>query len=248
MKRKIGFAGMVAIGLLLRVSMPQASEGKHSGFGVFGNLDVPMMSLGKWYSQAPKFGATILHAPNESYTVEIEYHYAAFRNGKIEKKQFVWSVDQKSYASPNAKSEMNVQSLLFNFLFRLGKKDRAFSGRGASGYAVVGAGFVGYRNKVSGLLYPYQTKAPLNTNPWPANELRSGQAGGLLEPALDRRVTVGMNFGVGVEKFFTPGASIDLRIRYNAAIGSLRPREAWGIKETWPIQAIDIGVAFKFYK
>lgn len=248
MNRKIGFAGILAVGLLFCVSAPQAAEGKHTGIGVFGDLNVPVLSLSKWYSQAPKFGAMILHAPNENYTLEIEYHYSPFRNGKIEKKTFNWGVDQQNYASPNAKSEMKVQSLLFNFLFRLGKKDRAFSGRKASAYAMVGAGFVGYKNTISGLLYPYQTKAPLNTNPWPASETRNGQAGGLIEPAVDRRVTVGVNFGFGVEKFFTPGASIDLRVRYNAAVGNIKPREAWGIKEAWPIQALDLGVALKFYK
>ncbi len=248
LNRKIGFAGILAVALLFCVSAPQAAEVTHSGIGVFGDLNVPVLSLSQWYSQAPKLGVLILHTPNENYSMEVEYHYAPYRNGKIEKKTFNWSVDQKDYTSPNAKSEMNIQSLLFNFLFRLGKKDRAFSGRGASPYVVVGGGFVGYKNTVSGLYYPFQTKAPLNTNPWPASETRNGQVGGLIEPAVDRRVTIGMDFGFGVEKFFSAGASVDLRVRYNAAVGSIKPRESWGIKEAWPIQALDLGVAFKFYK
>jgi len=36
-------------------------------------------------------------------------------------------------------------------------------------------------------------------------------------------------------------------VRYNFAIGNIKPREAWGIKEAWPIQALDLGVALKFY-
>jgi opacity protein-like surface antigen len=247
LNRKGYLVGVLAVALMAWASAAQAAE-THTGFGVFGNIEMPVLSLSKWYSQAPKFGATILHAPNENYTMEIEYHYAPYRNGKIEKKTFVWSVDQRSYGSPNAKAEMNVQSLLFNFLFRLGNKGRQFSGKGASPYIMVGAGFVGYKNKVSGLAYPFQTKAPFNTNAWPASETRNGQAGGLLEPDEERRVTIGTNFGLGVEKFVSAGMSIDLRVRYNFAIGRLKPRELWAIKETWPLQAADLGVALKFYK
>lgn len=248
MIKKRQFVGVLTVALLVWASAAPAAEKTHTGFGVFGNLDVPVMSLSKWYSQAPKFGATILHAPNENYTMEIEYHFAPFRNGKIEKKTFIWSVDRNAYDSPNARSEMTVQSLLFNFLFRLGDKGRQFEGKGVSPYIVVGGGFVGYRNEVSGLAYPFQTKAPFNRNPWPASETRSGQAGGLIEPEVDRRVTVGVDFGVGVEKFVSGGVSLDLRVRYNAAIGEIKPRELWGIKNTFPIQAVDVGVALKFYK
>ncbi|MSS72093.1 MAG: hypothetical protein EXS64_11460 [Candidatus Latescibacteria bacterium] len=248
LSKKGYLVGVLAVALASWASVAQAAETSHTGFGVFGNLEVPVLSLSKWYSQAPKFGATILHAPNENYTMEVEYHYAPFRNGKIEKKVFRWSVDSKDYQSPNAKSEMDVQSLLFNFLFRLGDKGKQFSGKGASPYILAGGGFVGYRHRVSGLFSPFQTRAPLNTNPWPASETRNGQAGGLLEPDTERRVTIGANFGVGVEKFVSSGVSLDLRVRYNFAIGNLKPRESWGIKEAWPMQAMDLGVALKFYK
>ena len=37
-------------------------------------------------------------------------------------------------------------------------------------------------------------------------------------------------------------------VQHNFMVGTLSPRESWGVKEVWPMQMLDLEVAFKFYE
>ena len=142
----------------------------------------------------------------------------------------MWT-DGVPYKSPNAKSNMSLNSLLLNAVVRLAQYGEAFSSSSFAPYVAVGGGFYRYKNDVSGLLWP-------------------GQTGSLvmeMEPVADKRFALGFNAGFGVEAFVVDNVSVDIRGRYNLLIGDLRPYGDWGLEETFPLQLFDIGAGVKFY-
>ncbi len=222
---------------LLGLAPPTGAQG-YRGVGVSGFLDynLPLLSLRDgWYTKSVKWGAALLYSVDSRLTMEFEYHRAKYNDGKIEGRTFLWSVDQKEYASPGASADMRINSAVINFLVRMGRPSGLFQARRSSLYLLVGAGFFDYDNRVRGLIYPGQTATPLN----PAR---------LLEPDRDRRTALGVNLGLGLERFLTRVVALDFRARHNFILGQLKPREAWRVKEAWPLQTVDLGVAVKFYK
>ena len=226
----------VVFALVLLASVCDAQDYRRIGGMGFLSYNLPVLSLrDNWYSQAIRWGGSLVYSVDQNLTMEFEYNRIKYKNGKIQERTFVWNVDNKAYGSPNASADMKVDSAVMNFLFRLGDKSGLFAGQTSSPYLVFGTGFHSYKNRVSGLVYPGQTVAPLDM-------------GKLLEPQLDRRAALGVNFGFGVERFLSKNFSLDFRVQHNFLVGTLSPRETWGVGEVWPMQMLDLGVALKFYE
>lgn len=229
----VSLAGALVVVL---ASVSGAEEYKRVGGKAFLSYNVPVLSLREnWYNHATRWGGSLVYSVAPNLTMEFEYHRINYRHGKIVDRKFKWGVDKKDYASPNATADMRINSGVVNFMFRLGGKENLFTGQATSPYLVLGAGFHNYTNKVSGLIYPGQSKAPLDPNQF-------------LEPQKDRRATIGANFGFGVERFLSRNFSLDFRVQHNFIVGNLNPRESWGIKEVWPMQMLDLEIALKFYE
>ncbi len=203
------------------------------GIGGFFDYNRPILGMQQRYSQAPKVGGTFSFASSARTTVEMEYHHSRFGSGKLEKKTFTWQVDGKSYSSPAAKSDLTFDSVMFNALVRKHSENAFIRGK-ATPYLAFGTGFFHYVAHVSGLVYPGQTKAPLNTAQ-------------TFTPSQDRRTALTVSVGVGVEVFASEAFAFDLRGRYNFALGELRPFEDWGVKKAPSFSLIDIGAGVKFY-
>lgn len=233
MRRKAFF---VAAMLVLLASVVQAEDHRRIGGKGFLSYNIPVLSLQKnWYGPEPKWGGSLIYSMNSAITLEFEYQQTHYNNGKIEDRTFRWTVDSKDYTSPEASANMRMNSGVINALFRQGDKSGLFTSQTNSAYFMFGAGFHRYKNRVNGLVYPGQRVAPLDMTQ-------------LLEPQLDRRFALGASFGVGVERFLSRNFSLDFRAKYNFLVGNLRPREAWGVKEAWPMQMLDLEVSFKFYE
>ena len=234
--RRWKLVSLTGILLLLLMSVSGAQEHRRIGGKAFLSYNIPVFSLQEnWYNPATRWGGSLVYSVNSNLTVEFEYQRVNYGNGKVEDRTFMWGVDNKEYASPNASADMRINSGVINFLLRLGDKSGLFTGQATSPYLMVGTGFHNYSNRVNGLIYPGQTTEPLDPTE-------------LLEPQKDRRAALGVNFGFGVERFLTRNFSLDFRAKYNFLVGNLSPREAWGVAEVWPMQMLDLEVALKFYE
>jgi opacity protein-like surface antigen len=221
--------GLVILALAATAFTANADVGSW-GVGTFVNYNMPTLGFADWYGNGSKWGVTGAYVPTDKVTVEVEYHRTALNDPKLETAKFTW-LDGANYASPNAKSEMTFNSLLVNAMVRWTQSGEPFRASSFAPYVAVGSGFYRYKNHVSGLLWPGQTGALLIE----------------LEPFTDQRFALGFNAGLGVEAFVMDNVAIDLRARYNMVIGELRPLEDWGIKETFTLQAVDIGAGLKLY-
>lgn len=225
---------VVTVGLALLASGAGAQEeGRRVGVGGFASYNRPVMGMQSRFEQAGKFGGTLSYSPSARRTVEVEYHHSRFGSGKLEKRQFTWQVDGKSYDSPGAKSDIIFDSVMFNALIRKRAQNAFVQGK-ATPYLAFGTGFFHYVSHVSGLIYPGQSKAPLN----PALKLN---------PSRDRRTALTVSVGAGLEVFASKAFAFDLRGRYNFVLGELRPFEDWGIKKAASLNMIDVGAGLKLY-
>jgi len=221
--------GLMTLVVIVSAWPANAQEGSW-GVGAFANYNVPTFGFGDWYGNETKFGLTAAYVATSKVTVEVEFHRGSFSNGALESMPFTWT-DGKEHTSPNAKSDLTLNSFLINGLVRLSQRGEPFEAGSFAPYVAVGGGFYRYKNDVSGLLWPGQT----------------GELVEELEPFTDQRFSLGFNAGVGVEAFVVDNVSVDIRGRYNMMIGTFRPMEDWGLKETFPLQMLDIGAGFKFY-
>ncbi len=232
------FVGIALLSLALASGWPGAAGAQVDGtwgFGVLGDYDLPAFKLNEWFpSGGPKVGGVVVYVLNERWSAEVEGHYARYGGGALEDRKFLWSIDKKEYASPQAKSDMVWTSGVLNWVRHFKGGGSKLGEGGAAPYFVIGSGFYRYRNKVSGLIWPGQNREPLNQSV-------------LLRPVEDRHVTIGAGIGFGVEYFVSRTVGLDLRGQYNLILGSVRPMEAWGMKEVFPFQKLDIGVRFKLY-
>lgn len=223
------------VGLLMLVlavsTWPAVAQEGSWGVGVFANYNVPVFGLGDWYDNDSKFGLNAAYVPAPNVTVEMEFHHGNFTDGSLLTRTFTW-IDGNDYTSPNAASNMSLNSLLLNALVRLRQIGQPFAASSFAPYIAVGGGFYRYRNDVSGLLWPLQTEAP------PVGEM---------EPFTDQRFALGINAGLGVEAFVIDNVAVDLRARYNMMFGDLRPLEDWELSGTFPLQMLDFGAGIKFY-
>ncbi|MDP6777600.1 MAG: outer membrane beta-barrel protein [Candidatus Latescibacteria bacterium] len=229
----IALAGVLA---LLTATNAGAEDYRRIGGRLLLSYTVPVLSLrSNWYSSAVRYGGSVVYNMDSRVGLEFEYHRMKYSNAKIEDRAFVWNVDGAEYMSSEAAASMRMNSLQVNALLRLGSTEGLFIGQGTSPYVLAGGGFHHYRNKVTGLIYPGQTAEPLDATQ-------------LLPDQEDRRSALGVNLGFGVERFLSKNFALDFRMQYNFMVGTLSPREAWGVKEVWPMQMLDLEVAFKFYE
>lgn len=220
-----------AIGaILIAVSGVQAFEIGQSGIGFFGSAQVPMFNFGKWYSVSPKLGVSYNYVVTPKIVAEIEYHYSKMGGGDLAERKFKWSVDSNDHLSPQVSQKMAFNSLAASGLVHF----RELGSSGTKPYLTGGLGFYWYQNKVSGLVFPGQTGTTLDTS--------------LVLPAYeDDWPALTMTFGVGASIVTSARFLIDVRGRYNIILGELRPLEDWGLLKTFPLQAFDLVVGFKYF-
>lgn len=231
-KRRI-CPGLVA-GLLVLLAVPRVSaQGHRFGAGISFDRSIPVMGLGDRYPATQKYGLMLDYRTAPKTTLEFEYNHALLSDGKIERMSFTWPGDKEKYLSPQARSEMKLNSFLVNALIRLDPADTSDTGMQLVPYLAIGAGFYAYHHRVSGLIYPGQQGAALNPDL-------------LLEPQEDAHVSLGANFGVGMT-VVRGHFGLDARARYHLILGNLRPMEAWGLKSVFPMGMVDVRTAFKFY-
>ena len=229
----MAFAGVLAV---LMASNAGAQDYRRIGGRVLLSYTVPVLSLrSNWYTSAFRYGGSVVYNMDSRVGLEFEYHRMKYSNAKIEDRAFVWNVDGAEYLSPEASASMQMNSLQVNGLLRLGSTKGLFTSQGTSTYILAGAGFHHYRNKVTGLVYPGQSLEPFDATQ-------------LLPDQEDRRAALGVNVGFGVERFLSKNFALDFRIQHNFMVGTLSPRESWGVKEVWPMQMLDLEIAFKFYE
>lgn len=227
----VGVAGLLA----LFAPSGYGAQGERCGIGLFVDYLVPASTFNSWHKPAPEFGANLSYmlGSAKAMALEFEYHYSRFNHGRIENKSFIWGVDKKPYPSPSARNKMTVNTGLVNAVVYFGPKRSGSSGK-ASPYLALGTGFYNYVNRTENLIYPGQKKEPLDPKQ-------------VLEPAEDNNTAFGVSLGFGTEIMLSPKTALDLRGRYHLVFGHLRPMEAWGIKEVFPIQMGDVRVAMRFY-
>ena len=209
--------------------------GDHWGIGAFLDYNRSTFRLKDWYeSGRGEVGVVFTYVTDPRLSVEVEYHRSKFDSGTLEARAFTWSVDGKAYVSPNAVSQMRINSFLVNAIIR--KRDSRMLQRwGYSPYLAVGAGFYDYATDVRGLIFPGQKLSPLDET------LE-------LEAFSDTRTALGGNVGLGVEAYVFDNISVDVRVRYNVLLGELRPMEAWGlVGQTFPMQFWNLRGGMRFY-
>ena len=66
-------------------------------------------------------------------------------------------------------------------------------------------------------------------------------------PYEDKLAALTFSLGGGVSIVGSEHFLVDLRLRYNAILGELRPLEDWGLEKSFPMQALDVAVGFKYF-
>jgi len=194
---------------------------------------LPVSGLNDWYSATPVIGLQYVISTDEITKVVMEFHYQNYSGGSIADRKFRWVVDYDNYKSPAADANMNWNDFIIKTRKYFPNNTRSFAGKILQPFASYGLGLYNYTHQVSGLIYPGQSKKPLDTE-------------FLLDPITDRRVAWGANIGIGFESSLGKILSLALDLTYNAAIGYLRSFEDWGLKEVMPLQFLTIGIGFNY--
>ena len=194
---------------------------------------LPVSGLNDWYSATPVIGLQYVISTDEITKVVMEFHYQNYSGGSIADRKFRWVVDYDNYKSPAADANMNWNDFIIKTRKYFPNNTRSFAGKILQPFASYGLGLYNYTHQVSGLIYPGQSKKPLDTEY-------------LLDSITDRRVAWGGNIGVGFDSSLGKNVSLALDLTYNAAIGYLRSFEDWGLKEVMPLQFLTIGIGFNY--
>ena len=194
---------------------------------------LPVSGLNNWYGATPVIGLQYVISTDEITKVVMEFHYQNYSGGSITDRKFRWIVDYDNYKSPAADANMNWNDFIIKTRKYFPNNTRSFAGKMLQPFASYGLGLYNYTHQVSGLIYPGQSKKPLDTEY-------------LLDPITDRRVAWGANIGIGFESSLGKNLSLALDLTYNAAIGYLRSFEDWGLKEVMPLQFLTIGIGFNY--
>ncbi len=131
MKKQKAFDFITAgLFLLISASTIQSQETTSRwGVGTFVDYNRAMFKLKDWYASGrSQVGGVFTYAVGSKVAVEVEYHRSKFDHGSLETRTFIWTVDNKPYASPNAVSKMKINSVLVNTLIRRGVSQGAGSG------------------------------------------------------------------------------------------------------------------------
>jgi hypothetical protein len=233
MRRKSRVFWVFGLLLVAWVFPSQAAQPGHRfGAGVSFDRSIPILKLADRYPASQQYGVVFDHRLSAKTTMELEYHHTTLDDGKIERRSFVWPIDKQKYQSPDARSQMKVNSFLINALVGLGSSPSG-GGLQLRPYVAFGAGFYSYRDRISGLIYPGQKVKPLNPSV-------------LIEPREDAHASLGASLGLGmavVEGHF----GLDVRARAHMILGDLRPMEAWGMQSVFPMSLVDLRTTFKVY-
>ena len=194
---------------------------------------LPVSGLNDWYGATPVIGLQYVISTDEITKVVMEFHYQNYSGGSIADRKFRWIVDYDNYKSPAADANINWNDFIIKTRKYFPNNTRSFAGKMLQPFASYGLGLYNYTHQVSGLIYPGQSKKPLDTEY-------------LLDPITDRRVAWGGNIGVGFDSSLGQNVSLALDLTYNAAIGYLRSFEDWGLKEVMPLQFLTIGIGFNY--
>ena len=167
---------------------------------------LPVSGLNDWYSATPVIGLQYVISTDEITKVVMEFHYQNYSGGSIADRKFRWIVDYDNYKSPAADANMNWNDFIIKTRKYFPNNTRSFAGKMLQPFASYGLGLYNYTHQVSGMIYPGQSKKPLDTE-------------FLLDPITDRRVAWGANIGIGFESSLGKNLSLALELTYNAAIG-----------------------------
>jgi opacity protein-like surface antigen len=228
--------GLLALAMLgILDGAAQAQEARW-GVGAFAHYSVPLLKLRDRWDNSSKFGGAISYAPSNATTIEIEYHYSKFDNGKVEDLTFEYGPTGETLGHPNAKSTLTYNSMVVSGLLFVGDENstRGFKANDFRYFALVGGGFYRYKAVNEGLIYAQQSTSPIDATL-------------VMDPQIDKRFAYGLNMGAGVEAFVTPNMAVDLRARVNVVIGELRPMEYYDLEKVRPLITFDLGAGMKFY-
>lgn len=206
------------------------------GIGGFVNYQVPLFSLRDRYDQTGKYGFNLNYVASNLVTVEVEYYYSKFNNGKLATTPFTYPIDSQDYISPNASSTMTYNSLCVNALVFVGEENQlhGFRAKDYRHYLALGGGFFRYNAENRNLVWPAQTSDEIDL-------------GAVMDPQIDKRTTIALTAGAGLEAFVVDNISLDVRGRLNFVVGELRPMLFYGLERTRPLMSFDVGAGVKFY-
>ncbi len=206
------------------------------GLGGFVNYQVPLFNLRDRYDQTGKYGFNLNYVASNLVTVEVEYYYSKFDNGKLATTPFTYPIDGRDYTSPDASSTMTFNSLSVNALVFVGEENRmhGFQARDYRYYLALGGGFFRYNDENRDLVWPAQTNEPIDL----AEKM---------DPQIDKRTTIALTAGAGIEAFVVDNISLDVRGRLNFVVGELRPRLFYNLERARPLMSFDIGAGLKVY-
>jgi len=205
----------------------------NQSFSIMTGTGIPVSGLNSWYNSAPILGLQYIIDNNENSKTIIEFHYQLYSDNSLSDREFYWVVDRNNYKSPDANANMDLVDFIIKSRIYFPDKARSFGKRKLNPFSSYGLGLYYYNHEVSGLIYPGQSKKPLDT------EFQ-------LSPIADKRYAWGANVGFGFETILNANLSLIIDINYNAAIGYLRPFEDWGLKEVMPLQFLTIGLGFNY--
>ena len=223
---------LIRILFLSNLFLIQSIQAQQS-IAIITGSSIPISGLNNWYSTAPVLGLQYIIHNNENSKTIVEFHYQLYSDNSLSDREFFWMVDRNNYKSPEANANMDWIDFIIKLRMYFPEKNRSFGKRQLNPFASYGLGLYYYNHEVSGLIYPGQSKKPLDT------ELR-------LSPITDKRYAWGANIGFGAETSLNNNLSMVLDINYNAAIGYLRPFEDWGLGEVMPLQFLTIGLGFNY--
>ena len=202
-------------------------------FSIITGAGVPVSGLNNWYGSAPIIGLQYIVQNNENKKTIIECHYQLFSDNSLSDREFYWVVDRNNYKSPDADANMDWIDFIIKSRIYFPDKSRSIGEKQLSPFSSYGLGLYYYNHKVSGLIYPGQSKKPLDT------EFQ-------LSPITDKRYAWGANIGIGFETAINDKLNLIVDINYNAAIGYLRPFEDWGLNKVMPLQFLTIGLGLNY--
>ena len=206
------------------------------GIGGFVNYQVPLFNLRDRYDQTGKYGFNLNYVASNLVTVEVEYYYSKFDNGKLATTPFTYPIDGQDYISPNASSTMTYNSLCVNALVFVGEENQlhGFRAKDYRHYLALGGGFFRYNAENRNLVWPAQTSEEIDLT-------------AAMDPQIDKRTTIALTAGAGLEAFVVDNISLDVRGRLNFVVGELRPMLFYGLERTRPLMSFDVGAGVKFY-
>jgi opacity protein-like surface antigen len=220
--------------ILVLCAGPARAEGKW-GISILANYEFPVFTLNQWFpSGGAELGGALIRTVNDKWAVEVEGSWSKYSDGDLNTREFLWSVDGQTYSSPSAQSEMEWTTGVVNWVRSFNAEGVGPGKGGKAAYMMLGTGFFRYTNKISGLIFPGQSRTPLDTSV-------------LLRPVNDKRTSLGLNLGLGYQFFTGSSVALDVRGQYSVVMGHVRPLEAWGLQEAFPFQKFDLGARLKFY-